>query len=149
MSAENLYNLEEDKVRELTPAQLTKKGDLPLVKDGEIAASIYFIIFYAPWCGHCKHMKDDVSSIAKGLHDNGLHDVFCAVNCEKHKAALDAKDITIQGYPTINFVMDGDVKPYEGSRDPKALLTHISKSIEDKLVESGVAPEKVVNEAEL
>ena len=143
----DLYNPVVDKVRELTPDQLTKKGDLPLVKEGQIKASIYFIIFYAPWCGHCKNMKGDVSSIAKGFHDNGLHDVFCAVNCEKHKAALEAKDISIQGYPTINFVMDGDVKPYEGSRDPKALLTHISKSIEDKLVEAGIAPEKEVDEA--
>ena len=140
MSAENLYNFETDKVRELTPSQLTKKGDLPLVKEGEIDANIYFLIFYAPWCGHCKHMKDDVSSIANGLSENGLNDVFCAVNCEKHKEALDAKDITIQGYPTINFVMDGKVEPYEGSRKPEALLTHISKSIEDKL---GLPSEKV------
>lgn len=143
MDAQNLYDLEIDKVRELSPDQLTKKGDLPLVKKGEIAASIYFIIFYAPWCGHCKNMKSDVSSIANGLHDNGLSDVFCAVNCEKHKEALQSKDITIDGFPTIHFVMDGDVKPYEGRRDPKSLLEHISKSIEGKLVESGITPEKV------
>jgi hypothetical protein len=146
MSAENLYDLERDKVRELSPEQLTKKGDLPLVKEGEIQASIYFLIFYAPWCGHCKNMKDDVSSIANGLSENGLDDVFCAVNCEKHKEGLDSKDISIEGYPTINFVMDGDVKLYEGSRKPEALLSHISKSIENKLEKSGITVNKTDEE---
>ncbi len=133
MSAENLYDYQTDKVRELTPDQLTKKGDLPMVKDGEISAKIYFIIFYAPWCGHCKNMKEDVSNIARGFSENGLDDVFCAVNCEKHKELLSKKDIDIQGYPTINFVMDGKVESYEGPRNPQGLLTKITTSIEDKL----------------
>jgi thiol-disulfide isomerase/thioredoxin len=133
MSADNLYDYERDKVRELTPDQLTKKGDLPIVKDGQINASIYFIIFYAPWCGHCKNMKDDVSNLAIAMSENDLHDIFCAVNCEKHNKELTEKDIDIQGYPTINFVMDGKSELYEGPRNPEGLLTKITKSIEEKL----------------
>ena len=79
-------------------------------------------------------MKDDVSSLANGLYDNGLSDVFCAVNCEKQNDV--SKKFNIQGFPTIYLSVGGKTEQYNGARTVDSFLeflcTNLQKCIEKK-----------------
>ena len=74
---------------------------------------LWLILFYAPWCGHCKAFHPEfekASKVAKGLFKIG------AVNCEVEKDL--AKKYKIEGYPTVLFFGDDKTKTeeYEGNR---------------------------------
>jgi protein disulfide isomerase family A protein 3 len=70
--------------------------------------------FYAPWCGHCKHLKPVYAALANKL--KGVSTVSIA--------AMDAtantvpKGYDVQGYPTILFLPANTKKvvSYDGER---------------------------------
>jgi thioredoxin-like negative regulator of GroEL len=43
------------------------------------------VMFYAPWCGHCKRMKPAYSSAATSLKASGTPGVLAAVDCTKNQ----------------------------------------------------------------
>lgn len=66
------------------------------------------LLFYAPWCGYCKRMKDDYIEASR---QSGLLCDFMALNCEKHKDRYkkiknDMPDI-ITGFPTVIVYKNG------------------------------------------
>ncbi|CAL1531200.1 unnamed protein product [Lymnaea stagnalis] len=56
------------------------------------------VMFYAPWCGHCKHMKPGYTEAAKALKDEGIVGVLAAVDATKEKKL--AQDNNVKGFPT-------------------------------------------------
>ena len=44
------------------------------------------VMFYAPWCGHCKKTKPDFQNAADSLKDKNK--AFAAVDCTKHRGKL-------------------------------------------------------------
>jgi len=56
------------------------------------------VMFYAPWCGHCKAMKPAYSEAAQELQNKNARSVLAAVDCTKEKSL--AKKFDIGGYPT-------------------------------------------------
>ena len=87
----------------------------------EVAESdnLWLILFYAPWCGHCKHFHPEfekVAKVTKGLFKIG------AVNCEDEKDL--AKKYKIDGYPTVLFFGENKEKTeeYEGERQAEQVL---------------------------
>lgn len=70
------------------------------------------VMFYAPWCGHCKLAKPEFSAAA--ILNRNLR--FVAVDCTKEKELC--KEYSIKGFPTILMFKSGKmVKAYEGPRD--------------------------------
>ena len=66
------------------------------------------VLFYAPWCGYCKRMKNDYIEASQNC---GLLCDFMALNCEKHndhykKIRNDFPDL-ISGFPTIIAYKNG------------------------------------------
>jgi thiol-disulfide isomerase/thioredoxin len=75
------------------------------------------VLFYAPWCPHCKNMKNMWMELGKL---NGFFDV-CALDCEKYIEHVDLikndAEGLINGYPSIVFYKNGvPVKRFEGKR---------------------------------
>nr|XP_019956165.1 PREDICTED: protein disulfide-isomerase A5 [Paralichthys olivaceus] len=67
------------------------------------------IMFYAPWCGHCKKMKPEYDEAAeilnKGANSPGA---LAAVDTTVHKAV--GERFKISGFPTVKYFQKGEEK---------------------------------------
>ena len=64
------------------------------------------IAFYAPWCGHCRHLVKPYSALAVEVQVK-RNVTFCAVNCDSERKTCEKHKV--RAYPTIvafNFASD-------------------------------------------
>ena len=91
---------------------------------------LYMMMFYAPWCGHCKNLKPKYEQAARN-NSNPLIK-FARINCDEHKSTCG--NYGVQGYPTLKvFLPGGKVEDYNGGRDESSLLS-IAENFAKKLV---------------
>ena len=98
-------------VTELTDANWNTKLAVP-----------HFIMFYAPWCGHCKQLAPKLKDAAKSLADVGVK--IGAVDVEPNPQTQ-AKFPDIRGFPTLKFVVNPGGKKavdYNGAREADAIV---------------------------
>jgi len=78
------------------------------------------VIFYAPWCGHCKRAKPHFTEAAAKMRENSKVS-FAAVDCTKHNPVCQAHEV--QGFPTFKYFNYGkNPTPYEGGREEKDFI---------------------------
>lgn len=70
------------------------------------------VVFFAPWCGHCKKLVPEVAKAAARLQGKGVRVV--AVDCDRAPEAT--RGLGIKGYPTVKFMARGQAAGYEGPR---------------------------------
>jgi len=122
---ENLYD-NTPGVKELKTKDLVKKSDgNVLIGDNDFRNKVYLMVFYAPWCGHCVRMSDDIKKLGGALKDEGF--MVGAINCDANDD-LDSK-IIINSFPTLYFVKDEKVVKYDGQRDLQSLLNHLCDTL--------------------
>lgn len=63
------------------------------------------VMFYAPWCGHCKTMKPAYVEAAKTLKDQKVDGILAAVDATKEKTT--AEKYQISGFPSVKFFQSG------------------------------------------
>ena len=100
----------------------------------------FIAFFYAPWCGHCKRAKPEISaaSVRSPL-------AFVAVDCTDTDA-IAAKNLCqaegIQSYPTIKYFEKGKGSfKYAGPRTAAALVEYASM-MQEEYQTTGSAAEK-------
>ncbi|XP_030376906.1 protein disulfide-isomerase A5 [Scaptodrosophila lebanonensis] len=82
------------------------------------------VMFYAPWCGHCKHTKPEFTAAANALQDDPRV-AFAAVDCTQH-STLCAK-YNVRGYPTILYFSYLKTKlEYNGGRTTKDFIAYVN-----------------------
>ncbi|XP_060077241.1 protein disulfide-isomerase A5-like [Ylistrum balloti] len=64
------------------------------------------VMFYAPWCGHCKQMKPDYAKAAETLKEENIEGILAAVDATKEKTVGD--QFSIKGFPTVKYFKDGE-----------------------------------------
>ena len=63
------------------------------------------VMFYAPWCGHCKRAKPHFVTAAAKMASRGIAGKLAAVDCTKHQQI--SKRFEVKGFPTIKYFKDG------------------------------------------
>jgi thiol-disulfide isomerase/thioredoxin len=125
MDDKNLYD-NQPGITELSTKDLVRNGDgsvLPI--RNEFNNKVYMLVYYAPWCGHCRNMVSDVKALANTLKDEGF--MVGAINCERNSDLSDK--ILIESFPKIYFVKDNKAKKYDGDRDLESLVNYLCETL--------------------
>ncbi len=84
------------------------------------------ILFYAPWCIHCKNVAPIWEKLAARLPYFNLYAFDCVANAGHHDKIKNDYPDMINGYPTIWFYENGlPVSKYEGQRSEELLMKEI------------------------
>jgi len=91
-----------------------------------------FVMFYAPWCGHCKKLAPDWSSLGDAFVGSKEKVVIAKVDADAHKELGNRFDV--HGYPTLKWFPKGSTSPedYEGERDLDAFVAFVSSKSGEK-----------------
>ncbi len=123
---EDYFGQDNRYVIELTPDDFDERAPWVLKPRSAVKTKNYgsgLLLFYAPWCPHCKSLKEPWLEAAKMA---GFCD-FYAFNCEKYQSHLDKikadmPELT-RGYPTIILYRNGQPDEYyQGERTKQAFL---------------------------
>ncbi|XP_068632672.1 protein disulfide-isomerase A5 [Battus philenor] len=66
------------------------------------------VVFYAPWCGHCKRIKPEFEKAATRIKNEQIKGILAAVDATQ-EAAL-ASRFGVKGYPTLKYFSFGEYK---------------------------------------
>jgi protein disulfide-isomerase-like protein len=82
------------------------------------------VMFYAPWCGHCKTMKPAYAEAAGELSKILPNDFLAAVDATKSPEL--SKRFDLNGFPTLKFFVNGKfMYDYKGGRSKDELVSFI------------------------
>lgn len=105
--------------------------------DETIAEGVWFINFYAPWCGWCKRMNPVWENLSKIVH-NRWH--IAKVNC-KEEEPFCYERFGINGYPTLRLFVNGkNISDHQLPKERK--LGHFIRWVESKVNDLPIHIEK-------
>jgi protein disulfide-isomerase A6 len=82
--------------------------------------------FFAPWCGHCKHLAPDYEKVGIAYR-NEPNVVIAKLDADQYKDI--AGRYGVSGFPTLKWFGKNnkeDPLPYDSSRDPQSFLDFIN-----------------------
>jgi len=102
-------------VLELNAASYTK-----FVTENKLAV----VLFYAPWCGHCKAFMPEFERTATALKEKGVP--VARINGDDE---ADIKEsVGLQGFPTIMVYVDGKHVIYDGARSKEGVMAFVDRA---------------------
>ncbi|KAJ7717005.1 hypothetical protein B0H16DRAFT_1800296 [Mycena metata] len=126
-----------------SPVQ-TSSLEVPLVEsdfNSTIAAGMWFMEFYSPYCGHCRAFAPTWEKLVVTDPVPGVQ--YARVDCTVSGALCNANGVT--GYPQLNLYRSGQfVDKYRGGRGLGLLTEYLAKSVRAPTT----PPVKLVNPGE-
>jgi len=113
----------DSKVRVLTDA--TFEADTQASTGG--TAGDWMVMFYAPWCGHCKRLMPTWEDLAEEMAetDGGANiGKFDMTESTVIRNRFGGADGLVTGYPTVLVFSDQKVYDYRGDRSLKSLVDY-------------------------
>ena len=89
----------------------------------EDSAKPSMVLFYAPWCPHCKSMMGDWDKLRRRV---GQNMEIVKVNCDEKPEMAEKHDV--KGFPTIILFKDGRKIHFEGSRNLENFMKFIKEN---------------------
>jgi len=95
------------------------------------------VMFYAPWCGHCKKLKPDWEKLGEATDCNKV--TIARIDCDNEDHAMICQNYEVQGYPTLKGFPEGDDEgeDYESGRDLDSLKAYISDDLSKPICSVG------------
>jgi protein disulfide-isomerase/protein disulfide isomerase family A protein 5 len=91
------------------------------------------VMFYAPWCGHCKEMKPPFGKVAALAKEHDLKFGMAGVDCTSSDGTplCAADQFNVTSYPTTLFFAGKDASPvtYEEARTLKGLKNFLKAKL--------------------
>lgn len=89
------------------------------------------LFFYADWCPHCKAAKpiwNDLKTEYENKTINGYQVIFTEVDCSEETAEVEKlmNQYSVEGYPTIKLVKDGQVIEYDAKPSRETLTKFLN-----------------------
>jgi len=103
--------------------------------DEKTAKGSWLLEFYAPWCGHCKHLTPTYEQLATQLKGKvNVAKIDCTVEREL------GNRFGIRGYPTIKFLQEGKLYEYTGDRAAASFVSFVSDGYKSVIPKAVPAP---------
>lgn len=109
-----------------------------------VAQKHHFVMFYAPWCGHCQRLAPTWEQLAEMLNEDDTNIRIAKVDCTTDAKVCSDQDVT--GYPTLKFFKVGEKEgvKFKGTRD----LPTLTNFINEQLRQGDDAPPSIVTKQE-
>ncbi|KAE9137205.1 hypothetical protein PF002_g2180 [Phytophthora fragariae] len=87
--------------------------------DHQTSSGVWFIKFYAPWCGHCKKLAPTIDELSEADELAGKDVHVAKVDCTTERTVCER--FSVGSYPTLKLVTGGKSYDYNGRRDVPAM----------------------------
>jgi len=98
--------------------------------DGELSnIDTALVMFYAPWCGHCKKLKPEFEKAAKDLLKNDPPVSLAKVDCTEGGKDT-CNRFEVRGYPTVKIFRNGELSSdYNGPREANGIVKYMKSQV--------------------
>ena len=154
ITEENLLKFIKDwKNQKIKP--MLKSEKVPAKNDGDVFVLVgsnyeeevinsdkdVMVLFYAPWCGHCKSLHPKYEKMAKKLKPKNKKLLIAKIDYTENEV----ENISIEGFPTIKFYPANKKKEqpidYSGDRSIEDMVKFIKQNAFNTIDDDGVVEE--------
>ncbi|XP_028029914.1 protein disulfide-isomerase A3 [Bombyx mandarina] len=87
------------------------------------------VMFYAPWCGHCKRLKPEYAVAAGLLKTDDPPVALAKVDCTEGGKST-CEQFSVSGYPTLKIFRKGELSSeYNGPRESNGIVKYMRAQV--------------------